>query len=432
MGNMSKFIMTGAFAVASSIGTNNALANDAPQVNFSVSQSTPKNLHPVAKSIIKEINPFLMRQYESGVLTERVTKTFINVKDPSSNKKLKNSLHSENDQQCEANLSYTSNGDVVGIPIKFTNEQQKEMYRKLVAAHEFSHCDFLTIKELGNFGTDVERNEYVMKGMKVRSELEIIDKSSYNGTLNENFADVNAAVALIKEYGPENENLKEVFRVVKEERERTFKNVQFDIHFTHDSMEEVLKPENMQKIASTNDPKELRKLVIDIAKTGTAKAFYQKPEMIDKTLSDDSLIMATAFESLSQLYDRDLSVKPNNSKNIISDFASVVVKNMEAEKKSKIKLPTNEKETMAIVGSVYGHISQNENKYANFFKDYRDTMKELKENIQVVATAEKQDTFTPKTNQEAAFNIAKLRKQFLEDNARLDNESTFPLKPSFK
>lgn len=189
---------------------------------------------------------------------------------------------------CNINLMFTNNGEVPYFNLekknnetfKFKNENQKEIVRKFVALHEYFHCEFVNVDQpVIAFNKDKKFNKdlnYILK-----DEISAMYRqSAYINILNENFADVAATFALIKEYGKSNEDLITVIKMIINKREEGHSFDNNDSHASHISLEDAISPHNLEKIKKIKNAKNFVSLVLEIANRGTQNVIASNPDML--------------------------------------------------------------------------------------------------------------------------------------------------------
>lgn len=187
-----------------------------------------------------------------------------------------------------SSLRVTSGKDVLKMT-ELQNPEQIKMNQKILLAHESGHCEFSMIQ-----------NPIMIPGKsdKVNQELSYILRDqvhdntmrniSYMSLLNENYADISAAYALIKEYGTDNADLNYVLNAFLIQRQDNYFNRHLDTHFTHISLHNALDTHNIQKMLTIEDPQEMQQFILSIANKGVLQLAADSREIEYEIFNKDN------------------------------------------------------------------------------------------------------------------------------------------------
>jgi hypothetical protein len=285
--------------------------------------------------------------------------------------------------QCVVNLNFDTLGrspylgedQDLKLLSSLKNETQKQMLREFIALHEHYHCEFSGVKNPVVFGKDLEQTSKVMKGMQSLASENLF--SSYTDTVNENFADVSALMSLVKEYGADNKDLKYVLEVVSTQRQDTFLQNEMGVHFTHFTLENALKPENLKKIEEISNGQDFQSVGLTLANKGAARAFYEKDKMRKATLGDDAFYGSILVEAVILNLQEGGSIiedtwKKNNGENIITEAAK---KFLEIAKKEKLDLDEGASE------EAFELLKKHQGEFTKEHQQFKKTMEDLSSHI---------------------------------------------------
>lgn len=192
--------------------------------------------------------------------------------------------------QCNIDLNVSHEGEMEQLSknidllllTKFQNETQKEMYRQFIALHEIMHCDFeLIANPIHLENADAAANFKFNDLIRSFDNGAYGESISYKTLVNENFADVGSISMLHKIYDKNNPDLEYVLNVIATQREETYNGSYSDKminHFTHFSIQEVLKSENLEKLVDIKTNQDFMDFAIKIANEGAMKSVLYKTD----------------------------------------------------------------------------------------------------------------------------------------------------------
>lgn len=204
-----------------------------------------------------------------------------------------------------------------------SNQEQAFLKTAFATYHEASHCNFYGIEK--PFLAD---DPVVQKNMNdfFKFSGKHTDESgqTYSGfyeILNENYADARGAMELIKKHGDSSDVLSvlEKARIERAETVATTSQSGFDAHSSMYSLEEVLKPEMIEKIKNSS-AQELNQMALDIANKGAVKVMATYGN-VDQLISQESLMTGATSIALKIRGGElaDASMIPNQNVNLHHD-----------------------------------------------------------------------------------------------------------------
>lgn len=174
-------------------------------------------------------------------------------------------------------LRLTNTADIIELT-KIQNDEQLTMNQKFLLAHESGHCEFSTIQNpIIIPGKTEEVNNKLSHVLRDQIHDNTLNNISYMSLLNENYADISAAYALIKEYGQNNKNLDYILNSFIIQRQDNYFVTPLDTHFTHFSLHEALKQENIDKMLNIQNSEDMRKFILTIANKGVLQVAADNP-----------------------------------------------------------------------------------------------------------------------------------------------------------
>ena len=424
MRKISKFLMVGAIGLAVGV---NAMA----QTNQNNSEETVR-LNNLAHHFLSEINPLILKQYQMGTLTERADVTVsINA---GTSRELYDNYFYKKMGLCAVQVNFNENGDIPhlgvdGVINNLTvtkNPTQAKMARQFLALHEHNHCEFFNFKDPVIFFREQQKHTYVISGLKDLSKINMA--SSYMDTVNESYADVSASIALLIEYGINNQDAHQVLDAIKTQRQDNYIQKKMDAHFSHYAMEELLHPINLKRLSNFTQAYEVRDFALELANKGAAKTFYAKPQMKDATFHEKSLFASVTaevgiLEVSNRTPDKRLPVgyetlHKYNQVNLVTDLAKRVASEPEIQAKFRTvdNLAENIEPTLEYV---YNFMNKHAYKYKAEVELYKQTMIELNAHIQysvknnIVQTSFVNEDYSANS---ISNNVLKLRKNYIAKN----------------
>lgn len=217
-------------------------------------------------------------------------------------------------EKCDVTITLSSKGDTVFMADSENlkaitanqNEEQKKISRHFLLLHEASHCEFSKTKDVFLIKDNPQLQKEVNYYLKHAWGTDQID-SPYS-LLNENFADTYAAVQILKIYGATSDVKKVLNNMLLERQDMDLSysvGGKVDSHYTHFSLAELLKKENMEDIKNTSKPEELKTLALKISNQGTntvlatysdiLPGLFEQQTMIDSTLINANNNSISAF-----------------------------------------------------------------------------------------------------------------------------------------
>lgn len=245
---------------------------------------------------------------------------------------------------CKVTLSFDDKGNVPALTegeeilsvTKFQNENQKKIAQQFIALHEQFHCEFTTIENpIVIFGESESFNKKINYLLKDQVSAAFFKKVSYIDTLNENFADTSAALALVKQYGADNPDLNYVLKALTTQRHDAYFANDYDTHASHFSLESALSKDNLEKLKNANDNATFKQLSLNIANYGVQQIMSHKPQVAEVMTSMDSIKFSAFidtmrlihYESANEETRKTLPLSPWK-KEIKNGFAFELAKNM--------------------------------------------------------------------------------------------------------
>lgn len=177
-----------------------------------------------------------------------------------------------------------------------TNYEQGFLRTAFATYHEASHCKFYNMEKpflAENTQVQDNLNDYFRFAGKHTNEAGHVFAGYYE-ILNENYADTRGAMELIKKHGSGHDVIAvlEKARLERAESVATTSQTGFDAHSSMYSLEEVLKPEMVEKIKQSN-PVELDKMALEIANRGAVKVVATYGN-VDEIISNTSIMTGTS------------------------------------------------------------------------------------------------------------------------------------------
>ncbi len=401
MSKFSKFLVVGAVALATSTAAfSQTTQNEITSID-SVLQSEVKiltheevqlqkaKIDKISNYFLQELNPIISKQYEKGTLTEKAN-IKVNITEGDS-KELYNNYFYRKIGQCFVEVNFNEKGQTPSIGIDqelnlltyAQNDTQQRMLREFIVLHEHNHCEFSNFDNPIQFKTSHNSN-YVLQGLRDLSGIELA--SNYSDVVNEGYADVSASIALLKEYGIKNDNALEMIEAIKVQRKDTYIQTKLDSHFSHHALEELLKPENLNKVHKMSDSNEIKNFALELANKGAALTFYEKPFMRDATFHEKALFGSVAAEVGRLLYIKDKNLAdldpgfehaPKNfGPNLVTELAGKLLK-----EPTVIKNIEDSPDLKASAEYVYEYMQMNSRKYQSEIDLYKNTMNDLNKHI---------------------------------------------------
>lgn len=450
MTNLTKFLAIGAIALGFAQSTNAANLEQTnteqlkAQISQSISQSIKKQFElgflkekaQVNINILNEIDAANIRDMEEASAMEG---NFSIVKSTSFNNL------SRINNECVVNLVYDENGNLPSLinstiikdVTKLQNENQKTIAQKFVALHEHHHCEFTNINEpIIAFNKDSKFNSNI--NFLLKDHHNPYEKSSYYEMLNENYADVSAALSLLKEYGTNNPDLNFVIKVLTTQRHAGYFEHAQDSHSTHFSLEQILTKDTFVKLNNVNDSQSFENLALEIANKGVQKVFVEQPDLIKATISKESIQYSIATNISGEVFKQSLSaqelaVSPSDiyGKNIERGFSNVTaqkaisfydlnpLKEERAKNDGEINMAIYKEFTKRVYDSMKDNLGKKE--YSELQNKITYSSDQLKIFTSSFPKLEIAKTANLKVNKGMLGKIEQLRKDFVESNK--DNKS---------
>ncbi len=437
---ISKFLVVGAVAIATSVSAFSAQANsDMTLLTQEEANQQIVKIEKLSNHFLKELNPIIKKQYEKGTLTEKAD-IKVNVTQGDS-KELYDNYFYRKLGQCFVEVNFNEKGQTPSLgkdqELNFLtsaqNDLQQKMTREFIVLHEHNHCEFSNFDNPIQFKTSHNSN-YVLQGLRDLSGIELF--SNYSEVVNEGFADVSASIAILKEYGFKNENALHVIEAIKVQRKDNYIQTKLDSHFSHHALEELLKPENLNKINKMSDPNEIKKFALDIANKGAALTFYEKPAMRDATFHEKALFGSVAAEVGRLIFIKDKNLadlepgyehSPKNfGPNLVTELANQLLKDP-----TVIKNIEEAPSLQASAEYVYEYMQLNSQKYKSEITLYKNTMNDLNQHIHTTVKENIKPTklFTEDYSFENVIkNVHSLRNEFIsKSNTKKSPNGWMPL-----
>lgn len=405
MSKFSKFLLVGAVTLAASTASfAQTISNDVGQTLNHNSQVTlltqqeanqkEARLEKLANYFLNDINPIIQKQYAKGTLTEKA-EILVHVTEGDS-KELYNNYFYRKIGQCVVEVNFNEKGQTPSLGIdqelnfltSAQNDLQQKMIREFIVLHEHNHCEFSNFDNPIQFKTKQENTKYVLQGLRDLSSIEIA--SNYSSVVNEGFADISASIALLKQYGIKNDNVLHILEGIKAQRKDTYIQTKLDSHFSHHALEELLKPENLNKINNMSDPNDIKQFALDLANKGAALTFYEKPTMRDATFHEKALFASVAAEAGRLLFLKGKNLadlepgfehpEKNYGPNLVSDLAHKILEEPSI-KKVIVQYVQDDTNLKDAAEKMYEHMQLNRHKYQTEIAMYQNTMNELNQHI---------------------------------------------------
>jgi hypothetical protein len=217
--------------------------------------------------------------------------------------------------KCNITLTFDENGNIPNLSsdkeildlTKFTTPAQKEIAQKFVSLHEHFHCEFGHIDSpIMTPGKDAAFNKKINYLMKDQSSAPGVGQVAYVDILNENFADVGAAVSLLKEYGTNNADLNYVLKAITTQRHAT------DLHFSHFSLQDVLSDNTLSHLDQVKDTKSFDEFALSIANRGVVNLLAHRSDILDSATSIQNIVVSVFATSLKTIYTNNASPEETN------------------------------------------------------------------------------------------------------------------------
>lgn len=460
-----KFLKLGiAGVLLSGFLINSALAqNDAETSNQSTEISQEYKSKINSNKMIEAIKEVVREQQFNRILKEKAQysfkvvepiKEFNIVKDREEKKSILNENHAKTiGTQCKIALSY----DIYGNSPKLTsqenileltmlkNERQKEIMRYFVALHESFHCEFAAIENpIRIKGKSEEFNKKINYYLKDIHTIPIpeVGMLAYMDTLSENFSDIGTIGVLAKKYGIEDKDFKYVANVVHAQRYAHYLTTPIDSHFTHKSLETILKPQNLNFLVSSYS-KNYQDVVLDIANQSLQQMLAERKDLTEKMTSEvhfqGSILMSMArkinYELATDEQRAENSLenpwKDGVSRGITSKVAHKLLEDGHFKSKGfKFMLPGEVENRDKIVEYISDRLSFKSpgkelkteiNEYSKYMKEFTDFMNEQK--YEQLNNSE----FLLPTKNNIVQNLQILQKKFSQSISSNGNNQT-PLK----
>lgn len=245
---------------------------------------------------------------------------------------------------CKVALSFDDQGNVPALTegeeilsvTQFKNENQKKIAQQFIALHEQFHCEFTTIENPIIIPNESDSfNKKINYLLKDQMSAAFFKKVSYIDTLNENFADTSAALALVKQYGANDPDLNYVLKALTTQRHDAYFASDYDTHASHFSLEAALSQDNLEKLKNANDNSTFKELSLNIANYGVQQIMSHKPQVADVMTSIDTLKFSAfidtmrliRYESADEQTRQNLPLSPWK-KDIKNGFAFEIAKDM--------------------------------------------------------------------------------------------------------
>lgn len=268
------------------------------------------------KTQIKEsINQALDKQIAIGTLTKkphinislipslktiRVANIVIdkNIELPQNNAVINNN-HNNND--CTINLVFDDEGNIPHLDeaaqslhkLQLKNKNQIMLAQQFVALHESFHCEFRSINEpIVVQGKDRDFNKKINYLLKDEVTHALLNKIAYIDLLNENFADVAATLAMIKQYGVDNQDVNDVINTIILLRHIDYIRDEVDIHFSHFSMQDAFSKNTFSELSNINPNSfnsDFKNLALKISNNGTFKVISNKKALYNYVFTNNPI-----------------------------------------------------------------------------------------------------------------------------------------------
>lgn len=189
-------------------------------------------------------------------------------------------------------LGTRANREVFKDRVSPSNDEQYFLRTAFSTYHEASHCNFYNIEKpfiASDFQVQQNMNDFFRFSGK-HQDSEGRTYSGYYEILNENYADARGAMELIKKHGAGADviSVLEKARIERAETVATTSQFGFDAHSSMYSLEEVLKPEMVEKIKNSS-PQELQQMALEVANKGAVKVVATYGN-VDQIISQESLM----------------------------------------------------------------------------------------------------------------------------------------------
>lgn len=200
-------------------------------------------------------------------------------------------------------LTSPENKPLIQKILGFT-EAEEELRNEFVLGHEVSHCGFPNIKDpfriKGHSALSAQLNKVyadtAQRTIKSSNGFgEAVPVHGLADALNESFADTTSAINLLKKYNGSDE-VKVFLQKISAERELNNQITSpldkelIDAYDLGAATKNVLKPENLQRILSTDNPDELRDIAIELSNNSLMTSLAKKDDkQLETALGDWNL-----------------------------------------------------------------------------------------------------------------------------------------------
>lgn len=200
-------------------------------------------------------------------------------------------------------LTSPENKPLIQKILGFT-EAEEELRNEFVLGHEVAHCGFPNIKDpfriKGNPDLSAQLNKVyadtAQRAIKSSNGFgEAVPIHGLADALNEAFADTTSAINLLKKYNG-SDNIKVFLKKISAERELNNQITSpldkelIDAYDLGAATKNVLKPENLERVLSTNNHNELREIAIEIANNALMTSLAKKNDkQLETALGDWNL-----------------------------------------------------------------------------------------------------------------------------------------------
>lgn len=420
MNKFNKFMVMGALALGVAVP---ALAQQSSNVD---------NTQTVKNKVEHVINQSIKMQFDKGFLTEKV-KMNLSLLDKDDIKKIEEKEDvadnlalrmsgAENQagrlsDSCTVNIVFDKSGhmDALFAKMPLQNEKQNEIAQKFVALHEHFHCEFSKIDEpVIAFGKSADFQKSINYLLKEQTSIPGLGKIAYIDILNENYGDVGAAMALLKEYGTNDKDVQYVIKSVLETRTQGYAQQALDSHYSQVSLKNLLSEENLKKLENV-DGSEFHKMALSIANIGTQDVVANHEKIASSFTSLDHTLLSVRSSALKTIFlntftpeelkSEQIIVSPvaqNVSRGMSYDFAQTSLEGIDVKKVAdnirQLLKDSTLKQSLGVSGQqlLIAQVSEQAIKF-----DLGSA--QLKQNLQPVLDCMKEftDTF-PKNNTELA------------------------------
>lgn len=214
-----------------------------------------------------------------------------------------------NTGKCDIALVYDDQGGVESltddittlIETEFKNSEQKKIGQQFIALHEQFHCEFNKIQTPVLIDpNNMKFNQtltYILRDQKSPFKEPV----TYLDILNENFADVSAAIVLIQKYGKDNKNLLYVLNSLQTQRHDKYFKDNEAVHSTHFSLAEVLQENTLNNISKDLTPESFQLLSLTIANKGVGQVISHRPIIAERIFSSNNIIRGVFINILAMV-----------------------------------------------------------------------------------------------------------------------------------